>query len=262
MAENVNVPKVGPVNRKAVLIIGGGGVLYVAWRWYQQRSAAQAVADDGAVTDDGFGDVGAIPSVTGAYTGQEVGLPDDSSTTGTDAYGFHGTTNSQWTQYAASQLSQSDDWSYTAVLAALGAYLAGRPLTTAQVQIVQAAIAVAGQPPEGYHVLVPGGDAPITIAPSGVTAKGIGTTSVQVSWSPVAGAAGYHLYMAGGNLIVGESTSTTGVVGNLQPGHTYSLQVAAHTGSGQTGPKSGVVKATTLHQTGPVASGETAVKIK
>jgi chitodextrinase len=119
-----------------------------------------------------------------------------------------------------------------------------------QQQIVQAAIAVAGYPPEGSHVIIPGGDTQITVAPAGLKVTSTTQTEASLSWNPVAGAAGYRIYRSGVSEVVGVANSTTGKVGGLQPNTSYGFQVAAFTGSGQIGPKSasatGKTKAVTL----------------
>lgn len=235
MAGEIDVPKVGPVKKLPLFIVLGGGVAYIIWRRYQ---AGQAAADTTVSTDGTFGDPGSIPSVDGAYLGQDVGLDDGSTTSDTSTYGFTGTTNSQWSQYAATQLSMDGVTSYTSVLTTLGVFLAGKALSTSQQSTVQAAIAVAGQPPEGSHPIISGGDTAITVAPTGLHGSALSTTSVTLSWTAVPGADGYHIYRTGVAQIVGETTATTGQVGGLTAGTTYTFQVAAHTGAGQTGPKS------------------------
>lgn len=228
------MPGVGPVNKTVLLAVGGAGAAYVGWRYYQSRQAAAAPADS---ADGTFADAGSIPAVDGAYTGQDVGLPDSEPPSSSD-YGFTGTTNSQWVQYAAGQLSMSGAYDYGTVVVDLGIYLAGRPLSRDQITIVQAAIGVAGQPPEGSHPLIPGGDTPITVAPTGLTGHAITSTSVQLSWQPVAGAAGYRIWESGVAQVVGDSFTAGGQVGGLQPGTSYTFSVSAESDSGQDGPKS------------------------
>ena len=238
----VDVPVVGSVDKRVLIGIGGVAAVFVGWRWYSSRNAA-AYDPAAAAVDPGMEDPGVLPSVSGAVSGSNsYGLPDGSTTTGgggTDSYGFTGTTNTQWTQYAANQLSQAGDtWSYGTVVTALGAFIANKPLTTAQQQIVQAAIAVAGYPPEGSHVVIPGGDATITVAPTGVKVTATTNTTATLSWNAVAGASGYRIYRSGVSQVVGVANGTGGEVGGLEPNTSYSFQVAAFTGSGQIGPKS------------------------
>ncbi len=246
---DVNVPKLGPMNKKVLAGVGVAAAGFVGWRYYQSRKdAAAAAADTTDTTDPGFQDPGVLPSVSGAVDGS--GLFGDGTTTvptSTD-YGFTGTTNDQWTQYVATQLSQSDQWSYTDILTALGAYLAGRPLSAIQQQIVQAAIAIGGHPPVGNPVVVSGGNTPITVAPTGVVATGSTSSTVTLSWQPVAGAAQYRVYRSGvANNVGGTNDATTHItIGGLSPNTSYTFYVAAETGNGVLGPRSaGVAGKTT-----------------
>lgn len=85
---------------------------------------------------------------------------------------------------------------------------------------------------------------PVTTAPGDVTGTASGTT-VSLSWSSVPGATGYSIYRNGVAQPVGESFSTSGQVGGLQPGTSYSFQVAGHMADGTTGPKSAAVTVST-----------------
>jgi hypothetical protein len=246
----IKLPVIGPAKKKVVLAVGGLGAAFVLWRYYQTSQAGDTGAVAGDSDGDGFADGGTLPSVSGAVSGDNSYGQDDGSTSTTDSYGFSGTTNSQWTQYVLTQLTASDRWSYTDIAEALGQYLANKPLTATQQSIVQAAIAVANNPPEGSHPIVPGGNTPITVAPGKPTVTATTTTSVSMSWPAVAGAAGYRMYRTGVSQVVGVATSTSGTVGGLKANTSYTFQVAAFTASGQIGPKSagvsGKTKAVTL----------------
>jgi hypothetical protein len=246
---SIKLPVIGGANKKVVLIVGGTAAAYVLWRYWQSSQASgDVVAGDS--DGDGYADAGTLPSVAGAVREDNgYGLPDGGSTGGsTDAYGFTGTTNSQWTQYAATQLSAaSDKWSYGDVLDALGQFIANRPLTSAQQQIVQAAIAAAGQPPEGTHPVISGGDTPITVAPGHVRTWDVTTdTQVCFQWDAVAGASHYRIYRSGqGDEPVGDSADTKFRAKGLTPNKSYTFQVAAVSASGKVGPKSSAYTAKT-----------------
>jgi hypothetical protein len=244
----VDVPGVGGVDKRVLLGVGGVAVVFIGWKYYQSRSAAAYDPSQDAV-DPGMEDPGTLPSVSGAVSpDNSYGLPDTSTSSGTDAYGFTGKTNAQWTQYATTQLSQaSDTWSYGTIVTALGQFIANKPLTTTQQQIVQAAIAVAGYPPEGSHVIVPGGDTTITVAPKNLRAWDQVTTSqVGMQWDAVAGATHYRVYRTDlGSEPVGDSADTKFAAKGLNPNTTYHFAVAAVTGSNQVGPKSNTYTAKT-----------------
>lgn len=240
---SITLPVIGPAKKKVVFAVAGAAAAFVLWRYYQGAQAAQAGVE-GDSDGDGFADGGILPTVPGQ--GGPVGDGSGSGNATTpDSYGFTGTTNSQWTQYAATQLSASDRWSYTDILEALGQYLANKPLTTAQQGIVQAAIAVAGQPPEGTHVVVPGGNVPVTVTPSGLTATAVDTDSVQLRWSPVAGAASYRVYRSGSTTNIASSLDGSARIDGLQAGTEYTFYVAAVSAGGTVGPRSTGAKATT-----------------
>jgi hypothetical protein len=238
----VDVPKLGPVKKPVLFGILGGGAALVGWRYYKARQNAAAAVADPTSTDGTFGDPGAIPAVSGAYTGQQVGLPDGSTPPASSDYGFTGTTNSQWSQYVATQLSNSGTYDYATVLTDCGVYLLGRPLSSAQQQVIQAAIAVAGYPPEGSHPIIGGGDTAITVAPGGLTATSVTGTTATLSWSPVAGATHYRVYRKDLGLeTVGESNDPSWQARGLAAGKSYQFQVAAVTASGKNGPLSGFI---------------------
>jgi len=244
----VDVPGVGGVDKRVLLGIGGIAAVFIGWKYYQSRSAA-SYDPNAEPVDPGMEDPGTLPSVDGAVSPtNSYGLPDTSSTGTTDSYGFTGTTNSQWTQYAANQLSQgSDNWSYADILAALGKFIANKALTTTEQTIVQAAIAVAGYPPEGSHTVIPGGNTKITVAPTGVKVVSTTETTVVLAWNPVAGAQDYRAFRSGASSAVGvvDAGLTSMTVSGLQPNTTYSFQIAADSIGDVPGPKSSSVTAKT-----------------
>jgi len=258
----VHVPGVGGVDKRVILGVGGAAVLFLGWRYYVGRGASSYDPATDASADPGFeGDGGELPAVAGAVSPtNSYGSADASGATGTDTYGFHGTTNSEWTQYAAAQLSQaSDTWSFATISTALGAFVLNKPLSTLQQQIVQAAIGYAGYPPEGNHVIIPGGDTKVTVAPTGVKVVSTTTTSVVLSWSPVAGAQSYRAYRSGASTNVGstDAGNTSITITGLQPNTEYSFQVAADSLGGAPGPKSAAVKG----KTKPVSLGRPSIKV-
>lgn len=259
MAASISLPVVGPVDKRAVIGVGVAAAAYVGYQYFKSRNAAAAAATDTSTTDSQFADGGTIPSVSGAVS------PDNSYGSGgttapsTADYGFTGTTNSEWTQYATTQLEQSETWSYTDIVSALGNFIASKPLTSLQQQIVQAAIAVAGYPPVGTHTIIPGGDTPVLVAPTGVKVTPTSTTTVSISWNEVPGAAGYYLYRSGSSVEAGAGLGNHASMGGLQPATTYSFTVAAHSASGKIGPHSSPVSAKTLTPSGPTARGTTAI---
>jgi hypothetical protein len=232
----VNVPKLGPVPKKALIVIGVGAGGFVAYRYYRARTMPSP-----GPGEPGFEDPGILPGVAGA-------VPDDNrfgsgadTAPSVDDFGFHGTNNAQWSQYVTTQLSQSDQWPYDEITTALGNFLTGVPLSDRQQSIVRSAIALAGYPPVGQHVIVPGGNTAIMIAPSGVRAT-VTATTITISFNGVPGASRYNAYRSNitGTTQVpfGVANTSPIVLSGLEPGTSYSVQVAAVSASGAVGPKS------------------------
>ncbi|MEU2495854.1 glycoside hydrolase family 18 protein [Streptomyces sp. NPDC007883] len=91
--------------------------------------------------------------------------------------------------------------------------------------------------PGGTPVQVPA-------APTGLAAGTPTSTTVPLSWSPVSGATGYHVYRAGTRVLSVAGTSAT--VTGLAPATSYGFQVTAANSAGES-PKSATVTATTAN---------------
>lgn len=241
MSGDIDIPKVGKVDKKILIPIVVVAVAFVGYRFYVSGNAS---GGEEVVPESEFADGGTEPSYIGPVAGSPAGEYDGDGSTpdtgSTDSYGFNGTTNAQWTQYVSTQLSQSDSYSYSAIVEALGNYLGGVPLSTAQQSIVRAAIALGGYPPVGSHVIVPGGNTAITVAPSGLKVASTTSTQATLTFNPVAGASGYKAFRGAGSS-VGSSTGTTIVVSGLTPNTTYHFNVVATSASGASGPHSASV---------------------
>lgn len=237
MAEDVNVPKVGKVDKKVVVPIVAAAAAFVGYRYWKAR---QDVGTGDAPVDPGYEDMsgGLGPGVT--RPGNDYGLPDDSGS-GSTAGGFKGTTNSQWSEYVSDRLQQDGRWTYSVIAVALGNYLTAKPTTAEQQQIVQAAIGIAGYPPVSGYGLVSGGNTAITVAPTGVTASTT-PSAMRVSFTAVPGAASYNVYRSNvtgaTNVASGTGSGSPIDVVGLSPSTSYTVQVAAVSASGQVGPKS------------------------
>jgi hypothetical protein len=240
MADELDIPKVGPVNKKIVIGVGAAAAAFVGWRYWTARKDAAAAADTTDTVDPGFEDPGVLPSVSGAVSGDNSYGSGGTTAPSTDDFGFTGTTNAQWSQYVLIQLEQSDVWSYTDIASAIGAFLANKPLTNTQVQIVQAAVAVAGYPPEGPHTIIAAGTGTgLTVAPTGLTGKALSATSVSLAWNGVAGATSYEVYKSGS--ASANVTSNSATINGLTANTSYSFAVAGQTSTGAEGPKSSTI---------------------
>jgi chitodextrinase len=239
MAEDITITKVGSVPKKVIIPVVVAAAAFVGWRYWQARQTAAST--DSTVTNGDFGAVdSSIPGVVGAVS-SDNSYGGDTGNTSTTSTGK--TTDAEWTNdvvlafASAGSTTSGDD-----VLQALGLYLNNQPMTDAQKSIVQRAIAVAGYPyGTGAHTIVAGGNTALTIAPSGLKVTGVTSTTVTLSWSPVAGATGYRAYRSGVATNVGSSVGTSVTVGGLTPNTSYSFHVAAVTASGSLSPSSSSV---------------------
>lgn len=169
MADTIDIGGM-KVQKKTATIAGIGLVGILGIEWYRnkqaQQSAAAATAQAGQTEIDpstGFPygspeDATALQSQTnymnpyaynsGSYTGGQVIGYDGS---GNPIYGPTSTgsftSNAQWAQYVESYLESNQGADPTTVGNAIGKYISGQPLTSDMVQIVENAIAIAGNPP-------------------------------------------------------------------------------------------------------------------
>lgn len=238
MSGDINVPKVGAVDKRVAIGVGAAIVAFLAWRYWLAGSSSDAEPADEGAEDTGYEDGGTIPAVDGATDWYGAGGSSGDSTSSTPQ---QITTNAQWSQYARDQLLVTDDYTGTAIGEALGNYLAGRPLSSSQQAIVRSAIAYAGYPPVGTHVVIPGGDTDVTVAPTGLKVTGATTSTVTLSWVAVSGASSYDVYRSGASGSPVRAGGTSATIEGLQSGTSYTFQVAAVSGSGKAGPKSSSV---------------------
>jgi hypothetical protein len=234
MAETEKLPGIGKVKKTWVYVGIAAVAVIVGFAYYRHRqaggssssTAAAAAATDPATgyptgsaqdlaalqaqseASSGYGSYGG--SSTGTDTGQQLyydpadGLYDLTSpytgtTTGTGT-GTTGTANTgpgtftddaYWVSYAEENVT---GYAASAVQGALAAYLAGIPLTTTQMSIYQAAIAVAGQPPSP-------GPTP-TLATQSTSGTGSGTSSSKGGAITVV-PQGFHATVSGLTITLG-----------------------------------------------------------
>lgn len=235
---DVDVPKLGKVNKKwvwAAVAVAGG---YVAWKWYSANNegvsiTTPAVGEDLPTGGAGMGPVSGNVQYAGTVT--DATDPDRINT------------NAQWSQRAAELLGNAG-YDTTRVYAALGDYLANAPLTTEEQSIVRAALAAVGRPPIGGPYTIREQVGKVTLkAPSGVHVTTTTPTKVTLAWSPVAGASYYRAYRSDTAFNVGatDARNHSITVGGLKPNTTYRFAIAADTTTGKPGPKSAWVTAKT-----------------
>lgn len=242
MASEVDIPKIGKVKTRTLVLIGSGFAVFLAWRYYTASGVEEAAPEEGSEFDE----EGLIPGVEGAtdWYGEGGG-----GTTGdsTSSESQNIRTNAQWSQYARDQLIATDAYDGILISTALGKYLSGKPLSKKEQEVVQAAIAYAGYPPVGTHVVVPGGDTPVTTPPGGLRVTGSTATTVSLAWNKQDGVDYYRVYRSGVTNNVGatDGGNTTITIGGLEANTRYGFQVAADSVGATPGPKSGTVYGTT-----------------
>ncbi|MFJ6940922.1 chitinase [Streptomyces sp. NPDC101132] len=87
-----------------------------------------------------------------------------------------------------------------------------------------------------------GGQEQPPASPAGLTAGGATSSSIGLSWNPVAGATGYRVYRDGAQVLT--TTGTTATVTGLAASTTYTFQVSATNSAGESA-RSAAVPATT-----------------
>lgn len=232
----INIPKIGRV--KKVYVYGGVavvGILVIVY--YRNHAASSSASTDASQQTDPAGNVGVIDPATGYVEGSPEDLSAltasaDFNPAGDSSQGSAGsvdtqidngppfTSNAAWSQYVLAHLPQAQD-DPSGVASALGAYLAGSKVTPAQHDLIQAAIALADRPPvSGPNGMPPainvgapltGGQIPPPLRtpptaprPVDLTHTNITATSVDLHWTEVPGATGYHVYR--GHAVTGENT--------------------------------------------------------
>jgi hypothetical protein len=212
-------------NKRTYAIVGGAAAAFVAYRWYQSRSAVDtstpvdATLDTGSVTDAAGGSYG--PGNV-QYGGADVSGESETPTT-----------NAEWTAAAVTALV-NQGWDGATVQAALGRYLTDQTLSTEQETIVRSAIAVAGNAPQGSHTIIhmPTPATPAATkpkAPAGFVTAMSTKNAATVTWSSVTGATSYEVFQTSPSTWWGSSTVTTAKkdFSGLHPATRYTYKARA-----------------------------------
>jgi hypothetical protein len=210
--------------------ITGLAYLAEATQYGSVATAEASVSAYGASTASGSG-IGVNPASPPSTSSVNT-------TVGTNVY----TSNSAWAQAATAGLTDVG-YPATDVATALGDYLTGTPVTAAQAQLINTAIAEYGPAPSGglQIILAPvttpsptpvptpvsGGTFPL---PSGHSDTPY-DTSVDLGWSAVTGADSYHyqvLSANGANVVDSSTTATSAKVPGLKSKTAYKWRIAVH----------------------------------
>jgi hypothetical protein len=229
MADTVNVPGAGKQNKKVVAVVAVGTVGVIAYIILKKKTSGSSAAtsasaaidpatgypsgsaeDEAALAAQSSDSSSGIDPATGDPYGSEAdeeALAEQSGSADSIDYGSTAitgttsfTTNSEWAQQCElvvpplinSATAQSD------VAAAIGRFLAGLSLTTAQAQIIQVCESEEGPPPVGTFAIIP---ASTTTVSSGTPTK----VTVPQTTGQSAGNA-HNLIVAAG--LVPEETGT------------------------------------------------------
>lgn len=190
------------VSRRALYVAGAVGLGVVGYAWWTRKPPGPAPED--IVTKDQLDSMGDEPV-------PQVAVPYDPNMGPQSPSGI--TDNAQWTQFATDRLSTLG-YDPIAVGNALGLFLNRRPLNPTDANIARAALAQAGEPPQGRPWSVLTETAPASVgltAPAGFKAtltgwRG-GTPIYRLSWSPVSGAKDYSIQHVGGGSAFTPNTS-------------------------------------------------------
>lgn len=239
MEGTADVPGIGKVKKRYIMIPAGIAAVYVAYRWYGASRGEEGPAPgaDGMYTSEDLSDYGL--STSGGST-NVTGNQGSTVTDGTRPEAID--SNAEWTAAAVEALT-NQGFDGQVVSLALGEFLARRSLDKTEASIARAALARVGQPPVGgpYSVIEAATTAPAELkAPTGLKQTAVTTTSVTLAWDPVVGAGYYRVYRSGASTNVGatDAANKTITISGLQPNTSYSFQVAADTTTGKPGPKS------------------------
>lgn len=271
----------GNLPKKEVAIGGGLLAAVLGIVWIRSRNAGANAAADSGATDTSTLDPAVYDTDTGQTWASEGlgpygqdpngGQFDSSSFTGGQVIGYDSqgnpiygpvggsgggnftnpnsgpgtfTSNANWDQYATDFLVNTLGQDGPTVSKALGAYLAGSPVTDSQVAIINQATGVAGMPPvtgangmppNFNHVGSSNGGGTVAKNPvSNLHLVSKTSTSIQVDWNASPGAKTYLVTTFSGGRTVNKKTVTApnsrATINGLHPGTNYNIRVRAQPG--------------------------------
>lgn len=249
--EGIKTP-FGTVSKRTALIGGGILVAGAALVWYRRKQTSASIPQGEVNPATGYvygsqEDAAALAAQADYVSASGGGGGSSSGGVSIPGQGF--VTNAQWAQEAISYMTTAGLVTDPGPLAeALGKYLAGSPVTDAQKNLIEQAIAIEGQAPvagtNGYPPHI--NQSPVqttTNKPAAVT--GLKATSamyeVDLAWSPVTGAERYEVRRLGTSGGAkgqgGELVTTYGPSAKLYPlasksGYTFWVKAINSAGAG------------------------------
>lgn len=168
MSQPVNVPAVGPVNRRWI-VYGGLAVVGIVGYAYWKRSRSPGTVYDPA---GGTVDLG-----TGGYQNPAPTSPPSGPVDDNDLI----TSNSQWSAAAISALV-GIGFNPQFAATTIGKYLAGMELTPEEADVIRAAFGLVGEPPNAMAIIVRQGTGNGPTPSSGTTTRHV-SEGTQVKWT-------------------------------------------------------------------------------
>jgi hypothetical protein len=196
MPEQINVPGLGPTRKSTLYLIlaAAGGIVIFAW-WNARSATAPSIEDEFVEVPDE--ELPAGPGSVSSGGGQT-----DTGTVFID-------TNPEWSTAVVDALGEDHPYSTALVLRALGKFFARSPLLPEEREVIQAAIATFGDPPNGgpWSIIDASPQPGPSTPPSGKPAKPAALTVQKISnsqwllvWTPVIGASSYELRSIAGHV--------------------------------------------------------------
>lgn len=241
----VDIPGVGPVDKRVAIGIAGGTVCLIGYIYWRRGNSSGGAGGGEEEVPAEFDEGGLLD--TGEYGGGKAWnyapISDATSSGYTGAEGVP-RTNAEWTQMAVGYLEQvGRDPGLAAD--AIGSYLAGEKLTPAQATMIRTALGGVGAPPTGVHSIVIDTAAPSTpTTPGGTTtskpgrpvpgARSVSRASITVGWAPVPGATKYEIKKHTGQVV--SQTATYITISGLKRNVRYRFFVTAVNAAGKSAP--------------------------
>lgn len=230
----VNLPGVGKLPRRTVYILAALAAGIVGYAWFTRRSdEGEAETEVDYLVPEEVEPTGTLPfggTQSGTFTEGPVAFRNDQEW-------FGAAVEKLIYDYGVADVTIASD--------ALDRYMDRRPLTKAQVPMVNFVLRSIGPPPSGnrdirVETTTPGGSTPPpTQAPRRVVFKpaSVTRTSILFDWDPVAGATYYNVLPKRGPASGGGSLALRAVAASqwawygLQPGRAYGVTVVAYDSS-------------------------------
>ncbi len=250
LSGTVNVPAMGKVEKKTLVIVGGIAAVVLGIVWYRSRSATPS--DAGAnvginpATGYPFGSAEDLAALAAqdSYVNPAQSLAPGGGGQYPESTGF--TTNALWAQAVQEYMMENEIVGDGSTLAsALGKYLTGTAMTDAEKALVNQAIAYKGYPPvagpNGYPPSINTAPpvepekpekAKIPAVPTGLRIVTASNGVLKASWNTVPGATAYQLSIPTRAQYLDWTTGTSFTVTGIPKGLRIGVSVRARSAPG------------------------------